>query len=227
MRIMTWNIHGCVGTDGRRDPERVAAGVGSVRPDIFAVQEIDIRGRHKDAVHLLDRIAEHAGDNRYEAYTITDGDRRYGIALYSHWDIHSVTVHDLAWRKREPRRAIDATVETPDGPVRVVATHLGLSIAERVSQIAVLAEAIGDRVDRPTILLGDFNDWRAPGRIGRVFREGFPVQVAPRSFPARLPVFPLDRILLSTHLTGRALPVRIPVAASDHRAVAAQVSFRD
>lgn len=223
MRVMTWNIHGCIGLDGRRDPERVAAGVGRVRPDIFAVQEINIRGRHRDAVHLLDRIAEHAGDNRYEAYTITDGDRQYGIALYSHWDIHSVTVHDLAWRRREPRRAIDAVVETPVGPVRVLATHLGLSIAERVTQISTLASAVGPAPEVPTILLGDFNDWRLPGRIGRVFRDSLPGQLAPRSYPAGFPVFPLDRIMVSRHLAIEPVPVRIPAVASDHQAVAADV----
>jgi endonuclease/exonuclease/phosphatase family metal-dependent hydrolase len=226
MRVMTWNIHGCVGTDRRRDPERIAAAIGAARPDILAVQEIDIRSRHADPVHLLDRIAEHAGAHRYESYTISEDDRRYGIALYSRWPIHSENWHDLAFRRREPRRAIDATVDAPGGPVRVLATHFGLSLAERRAQIARLRQAIGRPLERPTILLGDFNDWLLPGAVGRLFGADFPTVIAPRSFPSRVPLFPLDRIFLSDHFAAEPLPLELPLVASDHRAVAARVTLR-
>jgi endonuclease/exonuclease/phosphatase family metal-dependent hydrolase len=225
LRVMTWNIHGCIGTDRRRDPGRVAAAIGAARPDVLALQEIDIRSRHADAVHLLDLIAEHAGMHRYESYTISEDDRRYGIALYSRFPLHSEGWHDLAWRRREPRRAIEATVEGPGGPMRVIATHFGLSLAERRDQIARLRLAIG-RPDRPTILLGDFNDWLYPGAVGRLFGTDFPTVIAPRSFPSRMPLFPLDRIFLSEHLAGSPLPLSLPAAASDHRAVAAAVRLR-
>jgi endonuclease/exonuclease/phosphatase family metal-dependent hydrolase len=223
IRVMTWNIHGCVGTDFRRDPERIARAIGSVAPDILALQEIDIRARHRDAVPLLDRIADEAGGHRHVSYSIDHKSRSYGIALFSRWPIHSERWYDLACGRREPRRAIEAVVETPAGPVRVIATHFGLSPAERDAQIARLQKAIRSPVEGPTILLGDFNDWRRPGAVGRLFGPDFPTVIAPRTFPSHLPILPLDRIFVSAHLTARLLATKIPPVASDHRALAAEV----
>lgn len=226
MRVMTWNIHGCVGTDGRRDPARIAAGIAAMRPDILALQEVDVDRVHADAADLLDRFGACLGGHRAECYTIEAEGRRYGTVLYARWPIRDARVHDLAVAGREPRRAVEATVETPHGPVRVVGTHFGLSRRERGDQIARLRRAVGRPVDRPTILLGDFNDWQGPGAVGRRFGADFDAVVAPRSFPARFPLFPLDRIFVSRHFSIAALPSVIPAVASDHRAVAATVAWR-
>lgn len=226
LRIMTWNIHGCVGVDRRRDPARVAALIAAVAPDVVALQEIDIRPGHGDPVPLLERIAEVAGQHRSVTYTIEVDERSYGIALFSRWPIASADWHDLAFKRREPRRAIDATIAAPCGPVRVVATHFGLAARERDQQIARLRLAIGRPVSEPTLLLGDFNDWRLPGAVGRLFGGDFPGVFAPRSFPSRLPVFPLDRIFASSHFDLKPLIENRPWIASDHRAVVADVVRR-
>ena len=39
LRVATYNVHACVGTDGRYDPERVAAVIAELDADIVAVQE--------------------------------------------------------------------------------------------------------------------------------------------------------------------------------------------
>lgn len=226
LRIMTWNIHGCVGVDRRRDPARVAEVIAAVAPDVVALQEIDVRRDHGDPVPLLERIAEVAGQHRSVSYTIEVDERSYGIALFSRWPIASADWHDLAYERREPRRAIDATIAAPGGPVRVVATHFGLAARERDQQIARLRLAIGRPVREPTLLLGDFNDWRSPGAVGRLFGSDFPGVFAPRSFPSRLPVFPLDRIFASRHFDLRPVIENRPWIASDHRAVVADVMRR-
>lgn len=41
IRVMTYNIHSCVGLDGRVRPERVARVINHFDPDIVAVQEVD------------------------------------------------------------------------------------------------------------------------------------------------------------------------------------------
>ncbi len=160
------------------------------------------------------------------SYTIEVDYRSYGIALFSRWPIVAADWHDLAFGRREPRRAIDARVETPKGPVRVVATHFGLAARERTDQIARLRLAIGRPVEEPTILMGDFNDWHTPGAVGRLFGQDFPWVLSPKSFPSRFPLFPLDRIFASRHFAGRAVASPIPWAASDHRAVAADLTRR-
>ena len=40
VRVLTWNVHGCVGRDGMHDPDRVARVLEAAQPDISALQEI-------------------------------------------------------------------------------------------------------------------------------------------------------------------------------------------
>ena len=39
LRVATYNVHACVGTDGRHDPDRVAAVIAELDADIVALQE--------------------------------------------------------------------------------------------------------------------------------------------------------------------------------------------
>lgn len=226
LRVMTWNIHACVGTDRRRDPGRIAAAIGDLRPDVLALQEVDLRDVHADPVPLLDLVAGEAGMHRYEAFTIEEPGRRYGNVLMSRWPIDQAAVVDLACRAREPRLAIDARVATPLGPLRVLSTHFGLSRLEREEQIGRLVRCFDAGGEEPAVLMGDFNDWRSPGSVGRRFGALFPTVIAPRSFPSRLPVFRLDRIFLSAGLSATPLPTARPFAASDHRSVAAEIRMQ-
>ena len=39
MRVATYNVHSCIGGDGRHDPERVATVIAELNADIVALQE--------------------------------------------------------------------------------------------------------------------------------------------------------------------------------------------
>ncbi len=39
IRVATYNVHACVGRDGRHDPERVARVIGELDADVVALQE--------------------------------------------------------------------------------------------------------------------------------------------------------------------------------------------
>src|SRR5690606_8328687 len=39
----SYNIHKCVGIDGRYDPDRVGAVIAEINPDVIALQEVDSR----------------------------------------------------------------------------------------------------------------------------------------------------------------------------------------
>ena len=41
-RIVTYNVHRCVGTDRRLDVGRVAEVLAALNPDIVALQELDV-----------------------------------------------------------------------------------------------------------------------------------------------------------------------------------------
>ena len=60
-RILTYNVHRCVGTDRRLDVGRIADVIAAQQPDIVALQEVDV-GRSRtggvDQAHALARRLE-------------------------------------------------------------------------------------------------------------------------------------------------------------------------
>ena len=40
IRVLTWNVHSCIGTDRRFDPERVKSIIKAIDPDIAALQDV-------------------------------------------------------------------------------------------------------------------------------------------------------------------------------------------
>ncbi|HUG62533.1 MAG TPA: endonuclease/exonuclease/phosphatase family protein, partial [Methylomirabilota bacterium] len=110
------------------------------------------------------------------------------------WPLSGSRLHDISVRRREPRAAIETTVATPFGAIHVISVHFGLDIWERRRQ-ATRLRAIAEAADTPVgVALGDFNDWAWPGPVQRALTTVFPAFTAHRTFPARMPVFKLDRL---------------------------------
>ena len=162
VRVMTWNIHGTFNRNPRFDLARVVQLISRADPDIVALQEVDSRGAaNGNAFNELRRSLGNHGVGA--ASIVTQDGGEYGQLLVSRWPIHDTKVSDISYGEREPRRAISTRVETPFGDLRAVATHLGLSVAERRNQARALLELIGDA--SPCVALGDFNDWFWPGSV--------------------------------------------------------------
>ncbi len=219
LRAMTWNIHGAVGRNPRFDLARVLELIRGHDPDILALQEID--SRRQGAGDPFETISRELGHHGIDARTIVTADGDYGQMLISRWPLETSKVHDISLPEREPRRAISACVVAPHGKLHVIATHLGLSLWERNSQLRRLLNLI-DESDHVTVLLGDFNDWIWAGSVRGVLRRVLPGRTRHRTFPAMLPIFRLDRIycrpgraLISSFVDPRArmLSDHLPVIA--------------
>lgn len=225
LRVLSWNIHGGVGRDGRYDLARIVALVQDHDPDIIAFQEVDSRGRSENAAPLS-ILKEALGEHAAEARTISAPDGHYGHAVISRFPLYGTSVCDLSFRTREPRCAISAHIETSWGPLRLVTTHLGLSVWERRTQSAVLADLARQEEHLPCIVMGDFNDWFSFGWVRRRLREVLPVRTMERTFPASWPLLRLDRI----YCGGRAAIVKSWTDAradgvSDHLPIVADISL--
>lgn len=192
VRVMTWNIHGGIGPDGLHNLERMLTVIRRADPDILALQEVDSR-RLKGAEHPVSLLKRVLGHHGIAAAAITTADGDYGQVLLSRWPLVDAVVHDISVPRKEPRRAIAATIDTPSGRLFVVAAHLGLSFAERRRQCARLITVI-EQSGLTTVVLGDFNDWMWPGSIQNVLARRLPGRTKHRTFPARMPVLKLDRI---------------------------------
>jgi len=208
LAVATYNIHSCVGADGRCNPERIAAVLLELDVDIVALQEVGRRNQGWDQGRFL---SEATGLHVIAAAEHHDYRGRFGNAILSRWPAGKARVIDLTAGIHGPRNAIDAEFEIDGKTLRVIATHFGLGGSERWAQTRRLLEAITDWPEDDTLksallMLGDLNEWR--GRAGgipaleRRFRARSPVPLSgqnpktplPRTFPAWMPVLPLDRI---------------------------------
>lgn len=222
VRVMTWNIHGALGRNPRFDLDRVVAFVQRHAPDVVALQEIDSRrSRPLGVPNPFDALCEALGphDARAAAIATVDGD--YGQALISRWPMRNAAVHDLSYPEREPRRAIRCDIDTPSGPLRAIATHLGLSLHERRAQAQKLLALVGE-ARGAVVALGDFNDWLWAGSVRTTLKRALPGFTRHATFPAALPLLGLDRVYVrprqallrsGTDRSARRLSDHLPVFA--------------
>ncbi|MGI4984228.1 MAG: endonuclease/exonuclease/phosphatase family protein, partial [Janthinobacterium lividum] len=174
---------------------------------------------------VLAFLAQRTGFHAAAGATLCSPARRYGNAVLSRYPVISQRAIDLSFGSREPRGALDADIDCQGRPIRFIATHLGLSAAERRSQVQRLLAAFDTR-DRPVVLTGDLNEWFLWGRPLRWLVTHFQHTRALRTFPSRFPVFALDRIWVRP----AARLVRVAVhrtamarVASDHLPLVAQI----
>ncbi len=222
VRLMTWNVHGALGRNPRFDLARVVELIRGHDPDLLALQEIDSRRGGGDPFEMIQR---ELGRHGVGAKTIVTADGEYGQMLVSRWPMQDAEIHDISFLEREPRRAIEAAIETPHGRLRVIATHLGLSLRERNLQLQSLLGLVR-KSDGVTALLGDFNDWIWAGSVRNVLARVLPGRTRQRTFPSMFPLLRLDRIycrparaLMSSFADPRAR------ALSDHLPVIADLTI--
>jgi endonuclease/exonuclease/phosphatase family metal-dependent hydrolase len=127
----------------------------------------------------------------------------------------------------EPRGAVVADLEVKGATLRVIAAHLGLLRRSRSRQAEHLLDEARSR-EHPTVLMGDLNEWRVKRRSSLIplFPHFGPLYATLPSFPSRLPVLALDRILSSPETLITSIEVHnSPLAriASDHLPIKAGI----
>jgi endonuclease/exonuclease/phosphatase family metal-dependent hydrolase len=226
MRLMTYNIHKGVGTDRRYRLDRIVAVIAAEEPDLICLQEVDHNCRRSRRDNQPALLAERFGATAclYQL-NAPHGEGGYGNLLLSRWPLREVRSVALRHRRRTPRGAQMAVVEAPEGPLHLVHVHFGLSERERRWQAVQLLEHPDflTAAHLPTLIAGDFNDWR--NQLGKrcFLPQGFHHATSPprrfRTFPAFLALAAIDKIYYRGPLQGVATRVvrRRPARrASDH-----------
>lgn len=223
-RLASYNIRKCVGLDWRRNPHRVAHVLANLGADIVALQEADKRLGDRPAALPLD-ILEEETDFTPAVCKQTEGSLGFhgnAILVGPEWHIDHVEGIDLPGL--EPRGALVADVRHSDAKLRVVGVHLGLLAASRRQQYRALVEALKERAPRPTVIMGDFNEWQPHRHMAGL--EGFDLHLPGPSFHSARPVAALDLFAASEGIEVRHMSVvmnRLTRMASDHLPVTADV----
>lgn len=151
VRMMTYNVHNCIGTDKVRDYDRIARIVMEAAPDVVALQELDSvtsRNHGRDALTLL---KEKTGLYGVYASAIPFDGGSYGIGVLS-------KEKPLKWKKipmpgREEARMM-LVVEYKD--FVWCATHQSLTPADQQAAVELIVQATGG-YHKPVFLAGDMN----------------------------------------------------------------------
>ena len=124
MVVATYNVHRCVGTDGRRDVERVGAVIRELDADVVGLQAVEATlGSDADQLAQLARSS-----GLHAAIAAVPGDQldaRWANALLCRTSPRTDADADLSVAGGS-RGALEADLDVAGYPCRVVVTHLGL-----------------------------------------------------------------------------------------------------
>ncbi len=240
VRIMSYNVHRCIGTDGVDSAARIAEIVADANPDVVALQELDTPDSEDGAGviasgvgatlarHHAREIAAPLGMNILFRRTFARSIGHYGHALLSR---HPMTLKRSeifprrGTERSEPRGAIWATVAFPSVRLQIVSTHLGLGRGDRAHQSRQLVgpEWLGSpEFTRPGLLCGDLNavaHAMTYRRIARVLRDAQRMAPGHRvcaTFPSRFPLLRVDHVFVTPDV--RVVGVTVPTTLAARRA---------
>jgi endonuclease/exonuclease/phosphatase family metal-dependent hydrolase len=231
-RIMTYNVHRCVGVDKRLDVDRVAAVIAEYEPDIVCLQEVDVGRARTGGADQAHEIAERLSMSFHFHPAMRVEEELYGEAILTHWPERLIHTGALPTVRGvpglEPRGALWVEVEVAGARLNVINTHLGLVPREQQLQARALTgpDWLGhpDCVD-PVVLVGDLNATSLTSpyrRIAKRLKDGQREPGLGRSvptFPSSFPVLRIDHVFVSpgVKVTGVRAPA-FPLArmASDH-----------
>lgn len=237
LKILTYNVHSCIGTDRRHDPSRIAEVIAASGADIIGLQELDVGRRRTGSVDQAHAIASALCMQAHFHPAMHVEEEKYGDAILTAMPMRLVKADGLP-SIGEPRGAIWVEITIGDRKLQVINTHLGLRRRERLQQAAALLGpawlAHPDCLGQPTILMGDFNS--VPSSLAYrtltlgLRDAGLPGPKPRPTFPSRYPLLRLDYIFLSGGLASRGIHLPADLLsrrASDHLPLLATVEFAD
>lgn len=232
LRVLTYNVHSCFGTDGKLSPDRIARLIGEYEPHIVALQEVDVGRRRTGGNDQARQIAKCLKMAYYFHPSMHMEEEQYGNVILTHLPMRLVKAGTLpgspGGQVCEPRGVVWVVVDFRGKRINLINTHLGLRADERQQQVdCLLSESwLGHPENTsPVIICGDFNALPRSRAMRHLRSQLHDVQqkVAghrPRAtFHSKFPVARIDHILIGDGLAVDALHVprsSLARAASDH-----------
>ena len=241
LRVVTYNVHKCVGLDRRERPGRIAAVLRELDADVVGLQEVvnvedDQRREHHQARFIAEELGcqYHLGENRKHR------GGAYGNVVLTRLPVEHCHNYDITWRWQEPRGALRVDVKLEGAGAEVLHLfniHLGTAFVERRHQgRKLVGESVlrDPKLEGPRVVLGDFNEWTR-GLASRLLAEE--LQSADvrrhlrraRTYPGPLPILHLDHVYYDPALRLERLWLHkslTALVASDHLPLVADFRFK-
>src|SRR5262245_32459380 len=175
-RIVTYNVHKCVGVDRRLNPARIISVLKEINADIIALQEVlCIQGRdsQSEQAHF---IARELGFNYCMGHKREFMEGIYGNLILSRFPLLGSENHDISLAGRDERGwlRVDVGLRKETGR-HVDNVHPGTPFNKRRHQARKsISESLLSDATRagPRVMLGDLNEWTR-GLLTRLLNEHF------------------------------------------------------
>lgn len=232
MRLVTYNVHRCVGVDKRLDVERIAGVIAELEPDIVCLQELDVGRARTGGVDQARAIGDRLSMAvRFHAAMRVEAEE-YGDAILTGHPETLIHVGALPTVRGvpglEPRGALWVRVNIEGVDINVLTTHLGLVPREQRLQAAALVgkDWLGHPDCKgPTLLAGDFNatsitrPYQTLARNHADCQRQLGLRPTIKTFPSGFPAIRIDHVFVSPEIriTGVHAPFSpLSRMASDH-----------
>jgi endonuclease/exonuclease/phosphatase family metal-dependent hydrolase len=231
-RLLTYNVHRCVGTDRKLDVARVAAVISAQKPDIVCLQELDVGRARTEGVDQATSIATALGMTSRFHPAMQVETELYGDAILTPWPERLIRAEELptlaGLRGLEPRGALWSLITIDGVEINILNTHLGLVPREQRKQAKALngTHWLGSADCKgPTILAGDFNatsitrPYQALTRRMADAQRQLGLRPSVKTFPSSFPAIRIDHLFVSPQI--KVTKVWTPLdalarVASDH-----------
>ncbi|WP_425989598.1 endonuclease/exonuclease/phosphatase family protein [Brevundimonas sp. TWP2-3-2] len=232
MRLVTYNVHRCVGVDKRLDVERIVGVIAELEPDIVCLQELDVGRARTGGVDQARAIGDRLSMAvRFHAAMRVEAEE-YGDAILTGHPETLMHVGALPTVRGvpglEPRGALWVRVNVKGVDINVLTTHLGLVPREQRLQAAALVgkDWLGHPDCKgPTLLAGDFNatsitrPYQTLARNHADCQRQLGLRPTIKTFPSGFPAIRIDHVFVSPEIriTGVHAPFSpLSRMASDH-----------
>jgi len=249
LRVVSYNIHTGIGSDGRLDLDRTAGVLAALDADVIGLQEVDVHWAARSEWRDQARALAEALQMRVFFAPIYDFDppaaglprRQYGLAVLTdlpvmHSENHQITRLSTQGTNPVPEPAPgfpEVVVNAQGAVVHFYATHLDYRAdpSVRTMQVADMLSILDeDPEGAQQVLVGDLNAPPGAPELGPLWSRLVDSWAAAGTgsgltFPADEPVKRIDYVTHSTNIDTLDVDV-VATQASDHLPVVADLVVR-
>jgi endonuclease/exonuclease/phosphatase family metal-dependent hydrolase len=176
LKMLDWNTHYGVGSDGKYNIDRIATWIAKLNPDVISLNEVTRYAYYNTAEDQVTRyvalLKAKTGRTWYHTYRTDNGAAKgVGNIVLSRFPIASTSYCQLSAR----RVAVNAAVYVNGRLLNVWSTHLDSSATSnsmRISEIKALHACVRNFAEQK-IIAGDFNAKAATTEISLMASGGF------------------------------------------------------
>lgn len=182
LKIMTYNIHSGVGTDGVADWKRCAAIASTEQPDLLGMEEIAVNHVLSPGLDLPALIGNYLKMNTCfgQAIRINGGRGQYGVAAFVRGKMEIMEQIFLPVADGHEKRVFLVLKVLEPEPHYFIVTHFSyLGEMENVEQyqrdsVRLITETVRKKHYYPAVWVGDFNAYPESGTLQQI-RESWDV----------------------------------------------------